>query len=111
MCSKIVFSVSTVIIPDTSNEECFANDPLLQQKGIRFYAGTPIKTQGGKVVGSLCVMDTRPRNITEHQSEQLALTAEVVMTAIEMHRLETPETVSDRSYIASLDLGNVSEDC
>ena len=71
---------------DTAEDECFANDPFLKDKGIRFYAGAPLKAHDGEVMGSLCVLDTRPRQITDEQKETLTSVANAVMTAIELHR-------------------------
>ena len=91
VCSKIVFSDSTLVLTDTADDECFANDAFLKNKGIRFYAGAPLKAHDGEVVGSLCVLDTRPRQITEQQKEVLTSVANAVMTAIELHRTEKAE--------------------
>jgi GAF domain-containing protein len=86
MCSNVVFSDSTLVLTDTAEDDCFANDPFLKNKGIRFYAGAPFKAHDGEVMGSLCVLDTRPRQITEEQKEVLTSVANAVMTAIELHR-------------------------
>jgi GAF domain-containing protein len=56
----------------------------MKDHGIRFYAGSPLKTHDGKVIGSVCVLDTRPRQITEKQRETLVSVAESVMMAIEL---------------------------
>jgi predicted PurR-regulated permease PerM len=90
-CSKILFSDSTLVLPDTLEDECFANDPFLKPKGVRFYAGAPLKGQDGVVIGTVCVLDTRPRQITEQQKEKLIATASAVMTAIELHGLGKAE--------------------
>ncbi len=85
VCSRIVFSTSSLVIADTAEDERFAEDPFLKEKGIRFYAGAPLKGHEGNVIGSLCVLDTRPRQITEQQKETLISVANAVMTAIELH--------------------------
>jgi GAF domain-containing protein len=72
------------IIPDTAEDPSSANEPFLRERGIRFYAAVPLKSHDGKVMGSLCVLDTRPRQITEKQKEMLHWIAEVVTTAIEL---------------------------
>ena len=99
ICATTVFSDSIVVVADTAEEE-LADDPFLKDHGIRFYAGSPLKAHDGKVVGSVCVMDTRPRQITEKQRETLISVAESVMMAIELSEpnrtdaLATPEEVS-----------------
>ncbi|GAC1356306.1 MAG: hypothetical protein NVSMB3_02460 [Acidobacteriaceae bacterium] len=85
ICSRVVFAESSLVVADTAEEEQFANDPFLKDKGIRFYAGAPLKTHEGQVIGSLCVLDTWPRQVTEQQKEALVSTANSVMTAIELH--------------------------
>jgi hypothetical protein len=90
MCSKVVFADSSLVLTDTSDDECFANDKFLKERGVRFYAGAPLKTPAGEVIGSLCVLDTRPRQITDEQKEQLVSSASAVMTAIELHGAERP---------------------
>lgn len=89
ICGKVVFSDSSLVVPDTAEDERFAKDPFLQEKGIRFYAGAPLKGQDGKVIGSMCVLDTRPRQVTEQQKETLVSLANSVMTAIELHGTAT----------------------
>ena len=91
ICSRIMFSDSTLVLTDTAEDECFANDPFLRDKGVRFYAGAPLKAHDGEVMGSLCVLDTRPRQITEQQKEMLTSVANAVMTAIELHRTAKSE--------------------
>jgi GAF domain-containing protein len=67
---------------------------------IRFYAAVPLKSHDGKVMGSLCVLDTRPRQITEKQKEMLHWIAEVVTTAIELKDATPPaEPASTKAEI------------
>lgn len=89
ICSQMTFDTSTIIVPDVLEDERFASDPFLREKGIRFYAGAPLTTHDGEEIGSICVLDTRPRQITEQQKEQLQTVAELVMNAIEL-RSSTP---------------------
>lgn len=91
ICSRITFSDATLVVPDTAEDERFASDPFLKEKGIRFYAGAPLKAQDGTVIGSLCVLDTRPRQVAEQQREVLTTVANSVMMAIELHGTMKPE--------------------
>jgi predicted PurR-regulated permease PerM/GAF domain-containing protein len=85
VCNKVVSADQVVIIADVAEEERFAEDPFLRAHGIRFCAAAPLTDQDREVVGSLCVLDTRPRQITEKQRETLISVAESVMLAIELH--------------------------
>ena len=91
ICSKVSFSDSTLVIPDIEEDQRFSSDCFLKDRSIRFYAGAPLKDHDGKVIGSLCVLDTRPRQFTEHQKQTLIFLANSVMTAIELHVNSTPE--------------------
>jgi predicted PurR-regulated permease PerM len=82
--TRMVSSESLLIIPDTAEDPLSADEPFLRERGIRFYAAVPLKSHEGDVMGSLCVLDTRPRQITEKQKEMLHWIAEVVTTAIEL---------------------------
>ena len=94
ICSRIVFSESSLVIADTADDDQFANDSFLKDKGIRFYAGAPLKAHDGEVIGSLCVLDTRPRQVTEQQKEMLISVANAVMTAIELHATAPADEVA-----------------
>lgn len=91
ICSRIVFADASLVIADTAEEEQFANDPFLKAKGIRFYAGAPLKAHDGEMIGSLCVLDTRPRQISEQQKEMLTSIANSVMMAIDLHSTAPPD--------------------
>jgi len=102
VCNTVVSADQVVIIADIAEDERFAGDPFLKAHGIRFCAAAPLKDQDQEVVGSLCVLDTRPRQITEKQRETLISVAESVMMAIELHEPRptgeraTPEAVSSQ---------------
>lgn len=91
ICSRIVFSEASLVIADTAEEEQFANDAFLKAKGIRFYAGAPLKSHDGEIIGSLCVLDTRPRQISEQQKDMLTSIANSVMMAIDLHGTAPPD--------------------
>ena len=94
ICSRIVFAEESLVVGDVEEDERFANDSFLKEKGIRFYAGAPLKTHDGKVIGSVCVLDTRPRTATEQQREMLLSVAASVVTAVELHGAEVEDEVA-----------------
>ena len=83
--SRVVFSDSSLLIADTEEYEPFAADPFFVDKGIRCYAGAPLKTLDGQVLGAVCVLDTRPRQFTEQHTDLLISAANAVVMAIELH--------------------------
>jgi phosphoribosyl 1,2-cyclic phosphodiesterase/CheY-like chemotaxis protein len=63
-CSHVVYDREPMIVPDTFLDTRFADNPLVvDEPRIRFYAGCPLILDDGACVGSLCVIDTRPRSL------------------------------------------------
>ena len=69
-----------LMVPDARRDPRFADNPLVTEApNIHFYAGAPLKTSEGHVLGTLCVVDTKPRNLTQVQQEALfALSRQVI---------------------------------
>lgn len=63
-CAHVVHSRAPMIVPDALLDARFAHNPLvLGEPRIRFYAGHPLILADGHCVGTLCLIDTRPRTI------------------------------------------------
>jgi predicted PurR-regulated permease PerM len=89
--SSLAKGKSTVVIEDIINDQRFANSRLLFEKGIHFCAGEPLLNRNGKVVGSLLVLDTRPRGISEQEAELLHAAAAAAVEALEVRAVPSPE--------------------
>ena len=77
-----------LIVDDPLNDERFKSNPLvLGDPSIRFYAGAPLETPGGKVLGTLCIIDNKPRVITDAQKMALMLLAKKIMLYLEARRI------------------------
>ena len=74
---------TTLIIEDTTRDPRFANNPFLRERKIRFHAGAPLRTKSGQVIGSLCVIDTRPRRLTSRDVKLLQIIADELMSDVE----------------------------
>ena len=71
-CAHTVYHREPLIIADAFKDERFADNPLvLGEPRIRFYAGYPLKLDDGACVGTLCLLDTRPRTMDERELERL----------------------------------------
>ena len=69
-CAHAVANGQVLVVPDTLLDARFAENPLVTgAPRIRFYAGYPLHVEKGVCVGTLCLLDTRPRELTtrEHQ--------------------------------------------
>lgn len=75
---------SMLIVPDASADQRFVNHPLVTgDPKIRFYAGAPLLTRDGHMLGALCVVDTIPRELDARQMGELLFMAQQVMVMLE----------------------------
>ncbi|ETW06141.1 hypothetical protein H310_03726 [Aphanomyces invadans] len=61
LCAYTMCGLDPFVVLDLANDPRFRNHPLLTEASIRFYAGSPIVAGDGMVVGTVFVMDTKPR--------------------------------------------------
>lgn len=74
-----------LIIPDTHEDKRFTDNILVTSSPfIRFYAGAPLVTTSGDVLGTLCVIDRQPRKLSASQEKTLSSLARLVMTQLEL---------------------------
>jgi len=60
----------------------FSNNPLLRERGLRFYAGVPLRSNNFPI-GSLCILDVKPRRMTEREKRLLEVIGEDVIEEIQ----------------------------
>ena len=80
-CSHAITNPGALMeVPNALEDQRFVNNPLVTgELGIRFYAGAPLIMSSGTAIGTVCVIDTVPRKLTELQSDALkALSRQVV---------------------------------
>ena len=90
ICKVAILQQDRMVIPDTLEDPRFACNPLVtSQPGLRFYAGELLKTPDGLPLGTLCVLDTKPRSagLTPLQEFTLKTLAQQVLTQLELRKL------------------------
>ncbi len=101
-CAHAILGEDLFVVPDASADPRFSENPLVKDDGIRFYAGAPLVSAGGHAVGTLCVMDRRPRTLSDAQAAALrALSRQVVAQlelrrTMEVERAEAGEVIHER---------------
>lgn len=93
-CAHAMLEDAPMIVPDAGADPRFADNPLVTgPPHIRFYAGAPLVSQEGAPLGSLCVIDDKPRaeGLTPLQSEGLNVLATAVMRRLRFRRFALTE--------------------
>jgi len=87
LCASAILHDGPWILTDASVEPVALSNPLVAGDfGLRFYAGIPLRTHDGHGLGTLCVIDKAPREITPEQTAILQDLAAVVMDELELRR-------------------------
>lgn len=78
-CHATIRNAGPLIVQDAAEDERFQKNPLvLGEPFIRFYAGHPLRGPAGWTVGTLCVIDQKPRNFSEKDGQFLRNLARLV---------------------------------
>jgi PAS domain S-box-containing protein len=87
-CAHTILDPSNPLIcNDATADPRFADNPFVNRDpGIRFYAGVPLVNPQGYALGSLCVIDYKPRQIGPADVEMLECLAQAVMSALELRK-------------------------
>lgn len=87
-CRYVVQDREALVVPDTLDDPRFATNPLVTgAPHMRFYAGAPLWSRDGYVLGTLCVIDVRPRtDFCDREMARLRDLAAVIMSEAELRR-------------------------
>lgn len=106
ICAHAILQEDTMVIPDTWEDDRFVHNPLVTaEDGLRFYAGALLKSPEGLPIGTVCVLDRKPRpeGITPFQRRTLEVLARQVMTQLELRRALSRRRDDERRHRLILD--------
>jgi two-component sensor histidine kinase len=92
ICAHAILQPDLFVVPDTTLDSRFADNPLVTgDPHLRFYAGALLETPDGLPLGTVCVLDYKPRELNETQKAFLRLMANQVMKLLELRRISAAE--------------------
>jgi signal transduction histidine kinase len=97
-----------LVVPDMRSDDRFSGNPLVTgEPHAVFYAGAPLITPEGAVLGTICVLDGKANDLDEDQKEALQALAMQVVTKLELHKkLYELTQLKDRLKVANNNLKN-----
>jgi GAF domain-containing protein len=93
-----------LIVPDALKDKRFADNPVVTEANVTFYAGVPLVNEDGYALGTLCVLDQQAHDFSERQIDALKALAKQVVDKIELQRkvpLWLPTISKTRSAVLS----------
>ena len=99
-CSHAIRAPGLMVVPDAQDDARFAANPLVTAgPGIRFYAGAPLMTPDGHALGTICVIDRRPRDLRPDQREALLALGRLAVDQLELRRQAADLARSERALL------------
>ncbi len=101
LCASAILSSDVYVVGDAGNDPRTLANPLVAGEfGLRFYAAMPLQTQDQYNLGTLCIIDKKPRTLTEEEKEILKQLSQVVMDEMEL-RISIRNTVANVKKLTS----------
>jgi PAS domain S-box-containing protein len=103
LCQYVVASEEELVVGDTRGHPLVGGNLAVRDLGLMAYAGIPLTTAAGHVLGSFCAIDTKPRSWSEADLELLRDLAASAVTEVELHMARRAVRVRDDELVALLD--------
>ncbi|WP_285415983.1 sensor domain-containing diguanylate cyclase [Pseudomonas sp. efr-133-TYG-5] len=105
-CGHAILQDELLLVPDAKQDERFHDNPLVTgAPNIRFYAGYPLTVPNGNKMGTLCLIDTQPRQLDDEERallRDLAGMAEQELMAVQMASMDELTLLSNRRGFKTL---------
>jgi signal transduction histidine kinase/ActR/RegA family two-component response regulator len=87
-CAHTILDNKLLVVEDTTQDPRFSDNPVVTQNpNVRFYAGMPLTNKDGFALGTLCVVDLKPRRLSTEQAMALEALSRHVVTHLELRRV------------------------
>jgi diguanylate cyclase (GGDEF)-like protein/PAS domain S-box-containing protein len=102
-CAHAIRGSDIFVVLDATLDPRFSRNPLVTgEPHIRFYAGAPLTGPHGQTMGTLCIVDSKPRaSFSESDRSLLSELAALVLDKLELHRLEVARKASHARFTAA----------
>lgn len=88
-CNHTIMQKHVFSVDDLAKDPRFADNPAVKgEPGFRFYAGAPVLDEDGFVVGSLCVIDQKPRKLHEREERVMQALAALASDEVRLRALD-----------------------
>jgi two-component system, cell cycle sensor histidine kinase and response regulator CckA len=103
LCAHTILQSEVVVVSDTLADEVTKTSPLATHGGLRFYAGVPLLTPERYALGTLCVMDSVPRDLSGEQRQALMRLASQVMSILDLRRISGQKVAPQNDFTGGLE--------
>jgi formate hydrogenlyase transcriptional activator len=110
-CAHTILDRDLLVVPDATADQRFLDNPLVtSEPHIRFYAGAPLITPEGHALGTLCVLDYVPRQLSAQQREALRVLSSQAVAQIELRKTKTELENAESSAESAFEALRASEE-